>query len=293
MKTLAQLLRIKSWVKNGFILLPLFFSFKLNDLNAVLLALAGALAFCLTSSSVYIINDYMDATSDALHPRKKNRPIASGKISKKSALSIGLLCLLGALIIAKLANLPLGFIAIFCGYFLLNLAYSFGLKQMSLIELMVVAINFVLRVLAGCIVISVAPSNWILVVTFFLSFLMVSVKRKSELQMLEEKAVEHRKVLKTYTVSFLNMLVYISATVTIVAYLLYSIDPKVTSTLHSDQLIYSTLFVFLGIVRFIQISEIKVYDAEGDPTTVLYKDRFIQATIVGWLVYLFIAIYVC
>jgi 4-hydroxybenzoate polyprenyltransferase len=292
MKTIAQLLRIKSWVKNGFILLPLFFSFKLNDLDAVILSVIGVLVFCLTSSSVYILNDCMDAASDALHPRKKHRPIASGKITKKLAVSIGFLCLLSAFILSLLAHLPMGFIGIISGYFLLNLAYSFGLKQVSLIELMVVAINFVLRVLAGCMVIGVTPSNWILVVTFFLSFLLVSVKRKSELQMLENKAVAHRKVLAGYTVPFLNMLVYIAATVTITAYLLYSIDPKVISTLHTNRLIYSTLFVFLGIIRFIQISEIQAYDGEGDPTTILYKDRFIQATIVGWLIYLFVAIYV-
>lgn len=292
MKTIAQLLRIKSWVKNGFILLPLFFSFKLNDLDAVILSVIGVLVFCLTSSSVYILNDCMDAASDALHPRKKHRPIASGKITKKLAVSIGFLCLLSAFILSLLAHLPMGFIGIISGYFLLNLAYSFGLKQVSLIELLVVAINFVLRVLAGCMVIGVTPSNWILVVTFFLSFLLVSVKRKSELQMLENKAVAHRKVLAGYTVPFLNMLVYIAATVTITAYLLYSIDPKVIGTLHTNRLIYSTLFVFLGIIRFIQISEIQAYDGEGDPTTILYKDRFIQATIVGWLIYLFVAIYV-
>jgi 4-hydroxybenzoate polyprenyltransferase len=293
MKTFTQLLRVKSWVKNGFILLPLFFSFKLTDLNSVLQALLGVVVFCLTSSSVYILNDCMDAASDALHPRKKHRPIASGKISKKLAVFIGVLCLACAFILSYVTGLPLGFMGIFSGYFLLNLAYSFGLKQVSLIELMVVAINFVLRVLAGCFVIGVTPSNWILVVTFFLSFLMVSVKRKSELQMLEKKAAEHRKVLASYSIPFLNMLVYISATVTITAYLLYSIDPKVIETLHTNRLIYSTLFVFLGVLRFIQISELKAYDGEGDPTTILYKDRFIQGTIAGWLVYLFVAIYVC
>lgn len=100
MKTIAQLLRIKSWVKNGFILLPLFFSFKLNDLDAVILSVIGVLVFCLTSSSVYILNDCMDAASDALHPRKKHRPIASGKITKKLAVSIGFLCLLSAFILS-------------------------------------------------------------------------------------------------------------------------------------------------------------------------------------------------
>jgi hypothetical protein len=160
------------------------------------------------------------------------------------------------------------------------------------LELFIVAINFVLRVLAGCAIITVNPSHWILVVTFFLAFLMVVVKRKSEITQLQGNAVNHRAVLKAYSVGFLNTLTYIAATITITAYLLYSIDPDVVKALGTDWLMYSSLFVLMGVIRFIQISEHGLYEGEGDPTTLLFKDRFLQGTVFCWILYLIGIIYV-
>jgi hypothetical protein len=150
----------------------------------------------------------------------------------------------------------------------------------------------VLRVLAGCAIIAVKPSHWILVVTFFLAFLMVVVKRKSEITQLQGNAENHRAVLKAYSVGFLNTLTYIAATITITAYLLYSIDPDVVKALGTDWLMYSSLFVLMGVIRFIQISEQGLYEGEGDPTTLLFKDRFLQGTVCCWILYLIGIIYV-
>ncbi|MFM7663096.1 MAG: UbiA prenyltransferase family protein, partial [Bacteroidota bacterium] len=266
MKTYLQLLRAKSWVKNGFLFLPAVFSLKLLDEQLMLHLILGFFVFSLSSSFIYLHNDLKDAPQDALHPRKQNRPIASGKVSKNNAFLISSFVLVAALVLFYISALPFSFLWIVVSYLTLNLLYVFWLKNVPLLELFVVAMNFVLRVLAGCAILAVTPSHWILVVTFFLSFLMVVVKRKAEIIQLDARAKDHRAVLASYSISFLNTLVYIAATITITAYLLYSIDPKVMQNLGSEYLIYSSLFVFLGIIRLIQISEMQLHEGEGDPT---------------------------
>jgi len=292
MKIGAHLLRVKSWVKNGFLFLPVIFSLRLMKWDNVSSVLLGALVFSLISSFVYIVNDIKDAEADTLHPRKKNRPIASGQVSKRQAFIIGIGLLILSFSVIFIANLPLEFLAIVLTYLMLNLLYSFWLKTLPLIELFIVSINFVLRVLAGCAIIFVPPSHWILVITFFLAFLMVVVKRKSEIIQMQGNAVKHRAALSAYTVGFLSTLIYIAATITITAYLLYSIDPGVEKALGTDWIMYSSMFVLMGIIRFIQISDQGLHEGEGDPTTLLFKDRFLQGTICCWILYLMGIIYV-
>jgi len=292
MKIGAHLLRVKSWVKNGFLFLPVIFSLRLMKWDNVSSVLLGALVFSLISSFVYIVNDIKDAEADTLHPRKKNRPIASGQVSKRQAFIIGIGLLILSFSVIFIANLPLEFLAIVLTYLMLNLLYSFWLKTLPLIELFIVSINFVLRVLAGCAIIFVPPSHWILVITFFLAFLMVVVKRKSEIIQMQGNAVKHRAALSAYTVGFLSTLIYIAATITITAYLLYSIDPGVEKALGTDWIMYSSMFVLMGIIRFIQISDQGLHECEGDPTTLLFKDRFLQGTICCWILYLMGIIYV-
>ena len=291
MKTYLQLLRVKSWIKNGFLFLPAVFSLKLLDQHLMFDLLLGFLIFSLSSSFIYLHNDLKAAPQDALHPRKRNRPIASGKVSRNMAFFTSAVLFFTALLLFYLSALPLSFLILIVGYLAVNILYVFWFKNVALLELFVVAMNFVLRVLAGCAILEVTPSQWILVVTFFLSFLMVVVKRKAEILQLDTRAKEHRTVLASYSVSFLNTLVYIAATITITAYLLYSIDPKVMQNLGSEHLIYSSLFVFLGIIRLIQISEMQLHEGEGDPTTLLFKDPILLGTVITWMCYLIAIIY--
>ena len=292
MKMYFELLRIKSWVKNGFLFLPLLFALKLLELDLFLSVVIAFFSFSFCSSFIYIINDVLDAQADALHPRKKNRPIPSGKISSQLALMIGLGCLAVSFGLVFSFVISVFFSYIILCYLFLNIAYVLVLKNIHLIELFVVAINFVLRVLAGCFVINVAPSNWILVVTFFLSLLLVLVKRRAELVVLGTNAAAHRKVLKYYSEGFLDKLILIAATITITAYILYSIDPKVTFLLKTNSLIYTSVFVVIGVFRFVQLSEGKEFEGEGDPTTLLFKDRFTQLILLAWLISLFLLLYV-
>jgi 4-hydroxybenzoate polyprenyltransferase len=292
MKMYFELLRIKSWVKNGFLFLPLVFALKLLDPDLFLSVVIAFFSFSFCSSFIYIINDVLDAQADALHPRKKNRPIPSGKISSQLALMIGAGCLAVSFGLVFSFAISVFFSYVLLCYLFLNIAYVLVLKNIHLIELFVVAINFVLRVLAGCFVINVAPSNWILVVTFFLSLLLVLVKRRAELVVLGTNAAAHRKVLKYYSEGFLDKLILIAATITITAYILYSIDPKVTFLLKTNSLIYTSVFVVIGVFRFVQLSEGKEFEGEGDPTTLLFKDRFTQLVLLAWLISLFLLLYV-
>ena len=292
MKMYFELLRIKSWVKNGFLFLPLVFALKLLEQDLFISVVIAFFSFSFCSSFIYIINDVLDAKADALHPRKKNRPIPSGKISSRLALMIGVGCLAISFGLVFSFAISVFFSYIILCYLFLNIAYVLVLKNIHLIELFVVAINFVLRVLAGCFVINVAPSNWILVVTFFLSLLLVLVKRRAELVVLGTNAAAHRKVLKYYSEGFLDKLILIAATITITAYILYSIDPKVTFLLKTNSLIYTSVFVVIGVFRFVQLSEGKEFEGEGDPTTLLFKDRFTQLVLLAWLISLFLLLYV-
>ena len=292
MKMYFELLRIKSWVKNGFLFLPLVFALKLLEQDLFISVVIAFFSFSFCSSFIYIINDVLDAKADALHPRKKNRPIPSGKISSRLALMIGVGCLAVSFGLVFSFAISVFFSYIILCYLFLNIAYVLVLKNIHLIELFVVAINFVLRVLAGCFVITVAPSNWILVVTFFLSLLLVLVKRRAELVVLGTNAAAHRKVLKYYSEGFLDKLILIAATITITAYILYSIDPKVTFLLKTNSLIYTSVFVVIGVFRFVQLSEGKEFEGEGDPTTLLFKDRFTQLILLAWLISLFLLLYV-
>ena len=292
MKWLIDLLRIKSWIKNGFLFLPLVFAMKLLSFDLFSKTILAFIAFSFACSFIYILNDVFDAEKDKLHPRKKDRPIPSGAVSKSMALGIAIFLLLLSVGISLFFKLNLQFLFITLLYVVLNVAYTLLLKRINLIELFVVAVNFVLRVLAGCFVIDVIPSHWILVVTFFLSLMLILVKRKSELLILKENAQGHRAVLKNYSLEFLDKLIYISATITVTSYILYSIDPLVIKSLHTDKLMYTSLFVIIGVFRFIQISEGKEYDGEGDPTTILYKDRFTQIIIACWLACVYLLLYV-
>ena len=236
--------------------------------------------------------DWVDTEKDKLHPRKKLRPIPSGKISKNKALIIALATLIGSLAFIIFSKLPNSFVAILMVYVLLNLAYSLVLKRINIIEFFVVAVNFVFRVLAGCYVIAVNPTSWILVVSFFLALFLILIKRKSELVMLENGAEAHRAVLANYSQDLLDKFIFIVATITITAYLLYTMDVKVQAALHTDKILYSSIFVVLGIFRFIQLSQLKAFDGEGDPTTLLFKDRFTQINLILWMSSLIVILYV-
>lgn len=279
--TLLKLIRVKSWVKNGFLILPLIFSLNLFKEGLLLTEIIGFFSFSFCCSFIYILNDIVDIEADKLHPRKKLRPLPAEKISKSNALIIGLILLSIGLFCSF--NLTTDFFIVISAYVILNICYSLLLKKINILEFLVVAINFVLRVLAGCFLIKVDPSGWILVVTFFLALFLILTKRKSEIIQLGDQATEHREVLKHYTAAFLDKLILISGTITLCAYLLYSIDPEVIKAIESKNLIFTSVFVVVGLFRYIQLNSSNQYEGEGDPTTLLFKDPFTQLNILLWM----------
>lgn len=287
--TFFQLIRVHNWIKNGFVFLPIIFAQHLRETNYLSNALLAVVAFCLTSSAVYVLNDIVDQKNDRLHPIKRLRPLATGKISSAQAIVIGLVCLLAGLGLA--GYLSLSMLYLLLGYLVLNIAYSFYLKRISIIDCICVATGFVLRVLAGCIAISVAPSDWILTVTFFLALYLAFSKRKSELLLLTEQSETHRKSLAGYSIKLLDTYILICAVISLTAYLLYSFDFRVVTAFHTNNLKYSVVFVVIGIFRYFQLIERQEDSHSGDPTALALKDKALQLAVLLWLAYIIWVIY--
>ncbi|HEX2867820.1 MAG TPA: decaprenyl-phosphate phosphoribosyltransferase [Ignavibacteriales bacterium] len=246
-----RLLRVTQWIKNLFVFVPLLFSKNLFNANYFLLVLLAFLAFCLTSSAVYVMNDLFDVEQDRQHPQKKTRPIASGVISEKSALIT--ILILAAGIFSLVYKLDLTFILALIGYIVLNIFYSIVLKHLVLIDIMSIAAGFMLRVLAGAYVISVYISSWLILTTLFISLFLAIMKRRSELGLNPMEGGSTRKVLSEYSISFTEQMATISAAGVIICYALYSVSERTISYLHSENLVYTTIFVVFGIFRFMYL----------------------------------------
>lgn len=284
-------LRIKQWVKNLLIFAPLLFSFNLFDRSDLLLASLTFFSYSFLASFVYIINDLKDIEADRIHPIKRNRPLASGRLSKSSGIFLAIASLSISVSISIFINKPDLYFILF-GYLLLNMLYAYKLKHISIVDCISIAIGFELRILAGCAAIGVVGSDFILVVTFFLALLLAFLKRKGEIKSLSDDSSKHRKVLGSYTVALLDKYIFASATLTIIGYLFYTIDDSILLKVGNDYLKFSIVFVLYGVFRFIQLSEIEIYQKEGDPTTLIYKDRALQLSILFWIIYVIMCLYV-
>lgn len=283
-------LRIKQWIKNLLIFAPLLFSFNLFNTTDLLYSVYTFISYSFLASFVYIINDIKDIDADKIHPTKKNRPLASGKLKLSSAYILALICLIIATSFSVLIHKE-SLYFILLGYLALNITYAYVLKHISIVDCISIAIGFELRIIAGCVAIGVIPSNFIMVVTFFLALLLAFIKRKGEIQSLTEQSAKHRKVLSYYTVALLDKYIFASATITIIGYLFYTIDENIIKLIGNGHLKYSIVFVVYGIFRFIQLSDIDIYEKEGDPTTLIYKDRAIQLSILLWIIYVTLCLY--
>jgi len=286
---ISKLLRISNWLKNIFVLSPLIYSMKMFDLLSIEKSIIAFFTFCFASSALYIINDIQDREEDKLHPRKKFRPIASGIISVPMALFVMLMLI--ALTIYGASLLSKEFVYVLILFSANNILYTYLFKKINLLESFSVATSFVFRTIAGCFAINAEPSVWIIVITFSIALFLVFIKRKSEIIMLGEHASDHRKVLEHYTPVMLDQFILICAAITVTGYILYSINEKVIAVFGTNLLVYSSIFVFLGVFRFMQISNSKSHEGEGDPTTLLLKDRFSQINALIYSAYIIAIIY--
>lgn len=278
LRLILKEMRPKQWAKNVFIFAALVFDRKLTNLPALQQTILAFLLFCLLSSSVYIINDVMDVKSDRNHPIKKNRPIASGKLPVSTALVIAAIlfsiALVGSFLLSKT------FFAICAIYFLLNLAYSKWLKHIALIDVMVIAACFVLRVAAGVSIIDVQRfSPWLYVVTTLLALYIGFGKRRAELSSLvSDTPSAHRKVLDGYSIDFIDQLITVVSATTIIAYSLYTFSA--VNLPPNNAMMLTIPFVLYGIFRYLYL--VKMRDAGGEPEELVLKDRPLQATVLLW-----------
>lgn len=248
MKNYFRLLRIPDWTKNIFVFVPLVFSkhlFEVSYFNKTVLAF---LIFSLAASFVYVINDLFDAEKDSIHSTKKNRPIASGEISKSSALIFALFLFALLMPLFILAN-NLVFVVIILAYILINYFYSKTLKEVVIVDIFCIAIGFMLRIISGAVIISVEISNWLILTTLFLSLFLAVMKRRAEVASIENFALQ-RKVLQDYSLNFIDQISAISAGGVIISYALYTVSDRTEIMFGSKYFFVTTLFVVFGTFRY-------------------------------------------
>lgn len=287
-----RLLRPRQWIKNFFVAAPLLFGAKLLDPLALIQCGSAFLVFCLAASLIYIFNDWRDIKVDRQHPKNKARPLASGAVSPKGALVLALLLIylminLSALSFAK-GYLSGSFFALVLLYASINLGYSLGLKHIALFEMFLVASGYVLRVIAGCVAISVSPSPWIIVVSGVVSMLIVAGKRRAEMVDSSPEQVGH-KVVAVYNLAFLDSMIAIFGSASIITYMLFTLSEKTIQIHHTENLIYTSIFVVFGITRYILL--IQVRGGAEAPTDLVIADKGLCLTVLLWVASLVFIMY--
>lgn len=291
-KSILRLTRPKQWIKNMFVFIPMFFGGELFDLHSVWLAGLTFFAFSLVASSIYCYNDIVDVDADRHHPVKCLRPIASGEVSIRLGyilmtltfcLGMGILLLLPPEVMSQV-------MAVIVFYYVLNLAYCSKLKQFAILDVCIVAFGFVLRILAGGFACELALSNWIVIMTFLLTLFMSFAKRRDDVLRMNSTGEAPRKNTVRYNLTFINQTITITASVTLVCYIMYCVSPEVTERFDTPYLYLTFVFVLLGLLRYIQIAVVD--EKSGDPTKIILRDHFSQIIVVAWILSFLLMIYV-
>ncbi|MBI4342285.1 MAG: decaprenyl-phosphate phosphoribosyltransferase [Candidatus Omnitrophica bacterium] len=282
---ICTLIRPHEWVKNLFVFAPAVFSGRLLDPDVAAASIMAWAFFCAASSFVYIFNDLVDAERDRQHPAKQRRPIPSGAVTRFEAAVLAVYCFL-VVQLAALHVMPLW--AVLNTYLASGILYSLYLKRKVIVDVLVIAIGFVLRVLAGAAVIDVMPSEWLILCTFLLATFLGFSKRRHELTQLGDSARQHRWVLTLYSPEFLDQMNLITITLTLTCYIFYTIAPETIARFGTRHLLYSVLLVMLGLFRYLFMVHKR---GKGSPVEVLYTDRQIVLITLLWLLYMVWFIY--
>lgn len=291
MKKYLRLIRPQHWIKNVFVLVPMFFGGVLFDLTTIESGLLVFMAFSFIASSIYCYNDIVDADADRHHPVKCRRPIASGEVSVSHAyLLMAVMAVLSATMIMLLPpSERMGTAVVVAIYYVLNLAYCSKLKQYAVLDVCIVAFGFVLRIVAGGVAEEVALSQWIVLMTFLLTLFLSFAKRRDDVLRMNETGEAPRHNTIRYNLTFINQAITITASVTLVCYIMYTVSPEVEEHFKSQYLYLTSVFVLLGLLRYIQIAVVD--KKSGDPVKVALTDRFSQLIVAAWLVTFLIMIY--
>lgn len=290
-KNLLKIIRPQQWLKNAFVLVPLFFGGSLLDSSDIVASVITAIAFSFVASAIYCLNDIVDVEDDSHHPVKCHRPIASGKVS----VGQGYACMAAMVVLAFLTTILLGSHAIgvatvIAAYLIMNIAYCLWLKRYAIVDVCVIAFGFVLRLLAGGQATDIWLSNWIVLMTFLLTLFLSLAKRRDDVVRMNKTGHAPRKNTIRYNLEFVNQAITITATVTLVCYIMYTVSPDVEQRIGTRYLYLTTVFVLLGILRYLQLT--MVDNKSGDPTKAMLHDRMLQAVVALWLLSFLIIIYV-
>lgn len=290
MKELLILIRPHQWLKNLFVFLPLFFGGQLTNVNLIGFSLIAFFAFNFAASSIYCFNDIRDMNSDKLHPKKCKRPIASGAITKSQGYTIMIVCLVISIVVCLKAGLYLNKLLLtVLFYWLMNIAYCLKLKQLVIVDVFIIAVGFVLRVLAGGFVTNIWISHWIVLMTFLLALFLAFAKRRDDVVIYQNMGTKTRKNVERYNLEFMNQVISIIASITMVCYIMYTLSDETIARMNSHYLYATSIWVLAGIIRYLQLTIVDV--KSGSPTKILMIDRFIQSCIAGWLFSFLIIIY--
>ncbi len=272
-----KLIRPHHWIKSGFVAAPLFFTPSVVSTESVLLVALGVLCWSLVASAIYILNDWRDVERDRAHPTKCKRPLAAGTVTLPVAITLMLALAAGGLMGAW-CLLPAFFIYLLV-YAVLNIAYSLRLKHIAVIDVMCIALGFVLRVEAGAALIGITPSAWIVILTGLLALFLGFAKRRDDI--VKTLGTDHRRSLDGYSRPFLDVVLAITLGAALVSYLIYTTDPEVQERLGTDTLFYTAPFVIYGMLRYLQLTIVK--ERSGSPTAVILTDKPMIATGLGWV----------
>jgi decaprenyl-phosphate phosphoribosyltransferase len=287
MRPVIKLIRPKHWIKNLFLMIPIFFAGSIFQVERIETLVLGMIAFSLVASSVYIINDLKDIEIDRVHPLKKKRPLAAGLVSKSTAyILLGVFVLSGLSLAFALNSV---FFILVSFYLVLNIAYSLGLKNIPILDLFIVSLGFLIRIHCGGVLSEIEVSHWLSIMVLLLSLFLVLAKRRDDLILQSTSQAIIRKTSSSYNLEFINACLTIFAAVIVVSYIMYTVSPEVVSRFNSPYLFATTPFVIAGIMRYLQITIVEMNS--GSPTTILVKDKFILITILLWIISFYLIIY--
>ena len=284
---LLEAIRPAQWVKNGFVFAALIFSRSVLDWHRTTMVVLAVAIFCAISSAAYLLNDILDAPEDRQHPLKKLRPVASGRLSGRTAGSVA--ALLATLALGGAWALDREFFLVVAAYASVNLLYSLFLKHVVLVDIFVIAAGFVLRVLGGGVVIHVAISAWLIVCTTLLALFLALTKRRHELVLLGENAADHRSSLANYSPYFLDQLIAVVTASTLMSYSLYTLSEDVATKFPGKRLELTIPFVLFGIFRYLYL--VHQNQEGGNPTRLLFTDGVLLSVVLLWAASVIFIIY--
>jgi 4-hydroxybenzoate polyprenyltransferase len=285
---LLAAVRPRQWTKNLLVFAGLIFSQSLHEPALVARSVAAFVLFCLLSGGIYLINDVLDAERDRLHPQKRHRPVASGRLPAPVALAVGIILLVAASLAAFALSLRLGVVAV--AYAALLSAYSAGLKHVVIVDTLIIAAGFVLRALAGVVVLGIELSHWLLLCTILLALFLTFGKRRHELLALEAGAANHRPILEEYSPQLLDQMIAVVTASTLMAYALYTMAPETQAKLGTTRLPLTIPFVLYGIFRYLYLLYRR--DLGGNPSELFVTDRALLLSVALWGASVIVILYV-